>query len=1181
MAIERKGQAMPPDFGPPIDPSIKIYRKKKDELPSISFWGFFRFFCTEEVISPAIITGYPTTGKENRFRFLNEVFKGVSVSPWQFIFASTSRASKTTENLLTKVWHQTWKYEKTTRSFERTIQVYKTRPELALDGLKTNIAAMLESGQIDRRRSGITAFQLLGILCPGCLSGPNQPDAERSLAVLLLICLLGDSVVFEQPDMDVKEWLDRKRIPSGLLVFPSFTSLGLYHIEDAQIDTRLLPSIVCGEKKYSYKQEAGSPLRQIITEQQYQWIFLSGQSNDKGNSAVSGAGKTTSLRFLALEEQESNILWLPLAEIYDHHNVRTKPHILGNHIRSKLNMDLAELPENTLFLLDGLDELMDREQIERLSGDLYMLQHSGKFGLIVSSKLPWDQMPRIDVFYEWFNVWKMFQPCTLQTLSKDQISRVVPNDDPGDSLFRLNTPFLLSLYLSTATLPDDPWTTDLIKRWRAEELFHSRQLTDERLFYRSLIVQIIRWHEVAPGKNIQWEMDAFLLLHTMPAIACQMLRSESNDSALDLASATSIDRNFVKRTVDVTWRTTGPWLQLFPGYTPSTSGPQYTQLLQGLSYDKFLAGAVPSLFHGDWNGEDQYARPYFVNRSLRDNLAFLHIANVFLLAYNGALETTIENVETYGHTVELLPAEQLQKAVSFFDLIVPEGNLRSILRSGPNPTAGSPLSQFLAGQIGATICEAVSDIRKEKTISSDVWYAYMVSAFEKLEQHGDSELRRLIEKRFGLAYIYGQTVYARIFRSKGQFAQAELCAKQVLDFQSECSWIINSDGYSMKALILIEQVKLILNCAHNRPEEDQLSAQGDQLDLQFAFKLTEELEYLTLNPQSLSKILPLLSEEQRVLVPIFGMILTRAKLKWEAYNAHDFFHNVSLKFLCSASYLAKAYSVFAALSPGNSGMAYNLLGTMMGNDDEQLENNKSLPFFKKNPKLHLEIPGLAYEDRFAASFQIFLHIYNIRRGPQPYSARRLCELMLRRQVQLDEKNHPIQITAYEPFTDWELKFIEQASKRSLLNKGNSEAYWYARYLHEAAIQNKTTKDSDLRGSRAERALQTAWKKCSCDEKLLRLKNSDFAGVDFISMMIILEDLLMDHSKSKEIREMLYDQIFNYLRHFREKTLTPEYTTGVRTQYSDLHDCLSRIDRLKDSGDDFVVRHNMECYVFKI
>ena len=1172
MALERKRTE------PLISPGRKIYDSEVCPPPCITFWGFFHVFCEGDSQADAIISNFSADNKDTRIRFLKQMFANTSVDPWKFIFSS-ERSSKGESNLLSKVWHLTWKYEKTPKLFAANISAFQADPELALEGMKRNISRILDSGQIDRDRSRGTAFQLLQSLRPDCLSGVEPPDPERSLTVLLLLCLLGEDVVFRRQRLPkIAEWLDRKSRPSGFVMVRRFRSSGLYHIEDSQINTRLLPSIVCRETRYDYTEDAGSPLRQIISEQWCQWLFLSGQVSEAGDSAVSGAGKTTSLRFLALEEKDSHILWFPLAEIYSHHNVK-EPYILSRHIQMRLHLDIEELPDNTLLLLDGLDELVDREQLESLSGDLNMLQKKGRFGLVVSSKLPWEQLPRIDVFYEWRSVWQVFLPCTIQNLSKNQITTAMSGYRSEEPLPQLNTPFLLSLYLHTASLPDDPWTTRLIARWRAERLFHSETLTKELLFYRSLIVQIIRWHESAQGRELQWEMDAFLLLHVLPAIACQMLRSESNDSDLDPASAIRIDRAFVKRMIDIIEPATRPGLYLFPGYMRQAPEPSYEQLLCGLNYEKFLSGAVPSLFHGEWDGKDQYAQPRFVNLSLRDDLAFLHIANVFLLACSGKLETTAETVEAYGHTVELFPTKQLQRAAAFFDLITPGKNLKTILREGPAPETESQLSRFLAGQIGATMCDRIPDMRDDKSISAEPWYACMVSAFEELAHSGDTELQALVHRRFGLAYIYGQTTYARSFRSAGLFARAELCAEQVIAYQQlHNEWLINSDGYHMKALILLDQVTSILN--GTRKKTDSLPAPVSQKDLDWALGLTHDLMSLAEDPRTpLRRPLPL-SEGQKGLIPVFSMMLNRSKRKWEAYRAQEFFRDEMLEFLCSASYVAKANSIFAALSAGESGMAYNLMGTMAANDCEVLENDKNLPFFKRSPKRHLDIPGLAYGERFVASFQIFLQIYNIRRGPQPYSARRLCEVLLRRQVRLDETGNPVPAIGNEPFTETELQFLERATSRALLNKGKSESYWRARYLHELAAQEKDPEHADLARDSAGEALDFVWKKCSCDEKLSKLLNSDFNQVDFLSFLIILEDMLLNPPEEKEKRDRLYDKIFDYLKSFRTKIQKePVYTTGVCAQYSDIQDCLNRIDRLKRSDDGFVVRHLMVCHQF--
>lgn len=53
---------------PLIDPSIKIYSEKTDELPNISFWGLFQVFCTGDSNSTAIIADYLSDNNETRIQ---------------------------------------------------------------------------------------------------------------------------------------------------------------------------------------------------------------------------------------------------------------------------------------------------------------------------------------------------------------------------------------------------------------------------------------------------------------------------------------------------------------------------------------------------------------------------------------------------------------------------------------------------------------------------------------------------------------------------------------------------------------------------------------------------------------------------------------------------------------------------------------------------------------------------------------------------------------------------------------------------------------------------------------------------------------------------------------------------------------------------------------------------------
>ena len=252
-----------------------------------------------------------------------------------------------------------------------------------------------------------------------------------------------------------------------------------------------------------------------------------------------------------------------------------------------------------------------------------------------------------------------------------------------------------------------------------------------------------------------------------------------------------------------------------------------------------------------------------------------------------------------------------------------------------------------------------------------------------------------------------------------------------------------------------------------------------------------------------------------------------------------------MQFLCEASFVAKAHSIYAACSAGASGMAFNLLGSLVANDCEAFENDPKLRFFKNNPGLHLPFDDLNYQNRFATCFQIYQCIYHVHRGPQPYPARRLSELLLRRKVCLERSGQVKEITDVKPFTSWELEFLEQVTARAVTNSGNSETYWRARYLHDRARQCGDSLDS------ARQVLRTAWEKCRCGEKLAHPMDQN---VDIISVLVILEDLALNGPGPDDNygREKRYQDIFDFLRLYRSQIHDNFlFVTGMRPEYSEI------------------------------
>ena len=796
------------------------------------------------------------------------------------------------------------------------------------------------------------------------------------------------------------------------------------------------------------------------------------------------------------------------------------------------------------------------------------MQRKGICGLVVSSKLPWGELPGLNALLEWFSVWEVFLVCNIQALTKEQQKLILSAQSASQveipAMF--STPFVLSLYLHTAFLSSDAKEGRIAKRWNAEKLFNGDTVSEDAIFYRSLVVQIVRWQEAVPGKGAQWERDAFLLFHVLPQIAFQLLRSEIADPYFNPSARDQVDQAYIKRAIASTIHVCLPQITLLPGYRADTPPQRYRRALRDLSIESFLDGAAPSLFCSGWDMDG--TTPRFVHNALRDHLAYLHVANVFLLACNDALETTTEAIFACGQTIELIPQEQIAHIVEMFDLISPNEKMSQILEKGPKPEIKNTLSQFLTSHIAATVCKRYPGACKNVASIMNAWYGSMADAFEALQNHDDPSVKEAAIKQFGIAYVFGMVEYARNYRVSGDYLSANACADQVIRFNTQHPEIVNSDGYHMKAQILWAQIQPVLN-----GERSATAFCVEESELEIASSVYAELAQLASSPMAKRKWFPQLSDSQKKVVPVFLMMLHRSQLRYQVYKERAFFNSPALKAVIEASLVAKAYSILSACSEGNSGTAYNLLGSMLINDDETLENNEGLPLFRNNPTLHIDIPGLNYENRFAAAYRVFSCIYEIKRGPQPYSARKMCELLLRRQVRLDSMGEPVEACQSDAFTSSELAFLDRAARKAITNGGITENYWRGRYQYDLAV--KLHPDDT---TQAKQTLCRVWKKCGCVEKI---RSKMPKGVDITSVQAMIEDLLLNGPKDLYKREKIYDHIFSYLRRYQSQAEERlRFTTGSLPQTFEVEDCIWRMERYAEiNHDERILRFAKARYGF--
>jgi hypothetical protein len=79
-------------------------------------------------------------------------------------------------------------------------------------------------------------------------------------------------------------------------------------------------------------------------------------------------------------------------------------------------------------------------------------------------------------------------------------------------------------------------------------------------------------------------------------------------------------------------------------------------------------------------------------------------------------------------------------------------------------------------------------------------------------------------------------------------------------------------------------------------------------------------------------------------------------------------------------------------------------------------------------------------------------------------------------------------------------------------------------------------------------------------------------VDIISVLVILEDLLIEGPPSKETRSKRYSQEGSFLQRYgRQLSAEYKFVTGSRAQYDDIQDCLERMKRLRRDEDRIIVK----------
>lgn len=997
----------------------------------------------------------------------------------------------------------------------------------------------------------------------------------RELTMLFLQSLFGKNVYEKYHEwVETGEWLSLlSQTPDKNEKF--FTS-GFFALPRNSIDDVILPRLKLEQKqgsKYFISQRNLSSLEQILRCDTKHRIFVLCGDEDEGTT-VSGAGKTTMLQHLYYFWE--NAIFVPLSQVYCNRRYSIR--------RDMKHSDAYILPwlqkyykiwkqsdlDNRLLILDGLDEIREASGVQAICDDLFWLIEKCTPRIVISSKLKpdklttWDYDPTVGLCTVSDYVWRVAEYCYILPMDKEQRREYLGNNVSTELESILTTPFFLSLYKNVKeTYKNKESRHDtILAAWSQLHYFKPEIRTKEDLLYRFFVAQICRWSDENNVDSTRTDADAFFLMYTLPMIAYRMASVEFSDAQYIPAPLNQADETFVTRALDNSDLIfSHVWVYRHPG-----EGNTFHSVKRYLTAQEFDKGRA-SIFlcriatAPKWEWEH-----YFAHHAIRNELATLHIANIFYMAYYDKLLEDDTLSSYFAFLVQYPSQTMYEEASHYLDALLGEkGRAKGILldRSAKVKVRGA-YAAFLLCMIAREMSLA---LHLDEGVQQD-WIDASATAYRKLEKT-NSNIANWHKKDYLVRILGGQ---AASLRAKGQFKDAAKKSQEAIKYaeQDEGFGDKNKFGYHSLAKVYFEQIRHLLNCEITDSQyiefiQENYIDQAKDIHMRLRMLRDAKIQGQWSDVSGSMDLFGKVSHKNMEIIEPICEILDKAKLRLDRYSgAKDengrllFEKSSQLKFLLEASYVGKAFSSYAAFHEGASGEALNMLGTFIQNQQEELENNRDLEFFKGHPDLHCDMnrDELLYTNNHIGAFYIFLCIYNIKRGGQPYPARKLAEIILNRRVRLvedktaDEGFRPIIGPGdSQELNEVEVKFLDHVTERVCTSNRGGFGIFRIRYLNET----KTTASIE-----AERRFEVEWRRCGCTTKFEEDK------VDFNSAQLLAEYTKGWRVTSNTLN--MGDAAIKILHFFRRSLLElkeVKYTTGTRMipQYYD--ECLNHLQRLSD------------------
>lgn len=846
------------------------------------------------------------------------------------------------------------------------------------------------------------------------------------------------------------------------------------------VDVNILPDVVLQlqriQSQFSYHEDRGSPLAQILREWETQRFFL---LFGMGDSAVSGAGKTTTLQYLTRENGFDEAVFVPLCDVYNSFGLRRFQKEDGwPRIFSWLEHHGCPIgrEKSCLLLLDGLEEIVGHEGIRAFCDDLTELVRDSQVRLVLSCVLPPEQLPGWYDLKNISTIFGKFLHCKILPMTPEQRKTCLGDREPAGFPQVITTPYLLSLCKNVNLAAEEQ--KPLFFRWVSGKRPPKH---GSSLFFRSLVAQLCNWFQADPGNDAQNERDSFALMFALPAVAFHMVLNEVYDANY-APEVCPVDSETVERLLSLAFPVYKRSLHRCIPYRKSDRAlAALADSMRELGAEGLLSEKTGTILNRSLDRETMEYTYRFANRALRDGLAALHLANLFYAAHEDLLPTGVEFDEFYTCPVRFLPHALLESAAALLEERMQEyGEVEWILKGGPSQGRGgqNDFCRYLSCSLASAFCTALRFKTEQQ------WRAAAEQAYEALL----SKEPRLA-KQCAMDHAVNFCTQSKLLREEGAYPAAAEQARAAIRF-TQSHQLLNADGYQALAMLYLKQVESGLNlqgiwktCDMVIPEEDITRSRQVLEELQRLAQLQE--------PGPLeSEVFGTLSAESVSLIPDCLCLLEKAKLRLDGYKQEEFFGSGEVEFLLAASFVAKGHSVWAALSPAVSGAALNLLAGFFENDQERMENDPELPFFAANPQFHLPMDPerLAYPEKDCCAARLYLRIIHLRRGLQPYSCRNLAQALLSRRFRLDERGQPVPACDGEnEFTLMELKFLNEITRRACSRLGPTYAIPRIRYLnYQIDLFDKQKGWEQMISWDLEEAgalFRREWEKGKCGEKL--------------------------------------------------------------------------------------------------